>query len=142
MDPLAVAAGIAAATAMGAGWRWYGRACRAEAEAALLLGELQAERHAARHDPLTGLPNRRTFYQRGRAIVADPAQRPLSVALLDLDDFKRVNDEFGHAAGDEVLVIAARRLADYAGGNLVARLGGDEFAALFTESTGDGPDPY
>src|SRR5215470_5915464 len=134
MDPLTLVAGVAAASAIGAGWHWYGRASRAEAEATLLRGELRAERHAARHDPLTGLPNRRTFYQRGAAIVADPARRPLAVLLLDLDDFKRVNDEFGHATGDEVLVTIARRLAAYAGGNLVARLGGDEFAGLFTGS--------
>jgi diguanylate cyclase (GGDEF)-like protein len=148
MDPLTVAAAVAAASAVCAGWHWHGRACQAEAEAALLRGELRAERHAARHDPLTGLPNRRTFYQRGTAIVADPAQRPLAVLLLDLDDFKRVNDEFGHAAGDEVLITIARRLAAYAGDNLVARLGGDEFAGLFTGSvTGHpgpagGPGPY
>jgi diguanylate cyclase (GGDEF)-like protein len=141
MDPLAVVAGVAMASAIGAGWHWYGRASRAEAEANLLRGELRAERHAARHDPLTGLPNRRTFYQRGAAIIADPAHHPLAVVLLDLDDFKRVNDEFGHAAGDEVLVTIAQRLAAYAGDNLVARIGGDEFAGLFANSIGGGS-PY
>jgi diguanylate cyclase (GGDEF)-like protein len=138
MDPLTVAAAVAAATAVCAGWHWHDRACRAETEAALLRSELRAERHAARHDPLTGLPNRRTFYQTGTAIVADPAQRPLAVVLLDLDDFKRINDEFGHAAGDEVLITIARRFAAYAGGNLVARLGGDEFAGLFNNPVGGG----
>jgi diguanylate cyclase (GGDEF)-like protein len=138
MDPLTVVAGVAMASAIGAGWHWYGRASRAEAEANLLRGELRAERHAARHDPLTGLPNRRTFYQRGAAIIADPAHHPLAVVLLDLDDFKRVNDEFGHAAGDEVLVTIAQRLAAYAGDNLVARIGGDEFAGLFVNSVGGG----
>ncbi len=142
MDPLAVVAGVAMASAIGAGWHWYGRASRAEAEANLLRGELRAERHAARHDPLTGLPNRRTFYQRGAAIIADPAHHPLAVVLLDLDDFKRVNDEFGHAAGDEVLITIAQRLAAYAGDNLVARIGGDEFAGLFANSTGGGSVAY
>jgi diguanylate cyclase (GGDEF)-like protein len=142
MDPLTVVAGAAMASAIGAGWHWYGRASRAEAEANLLRGELRAERHAARHDPLTGLPNRRTFYQRGAAIIADPAQRPLAVVLLDLDDFKRVNDEFGHAVGDEVLVAIAQRLATYAGDNLVARIGGDEFAGLFANSVDSGSVPY
>ncbi|GIH17643.1 hypothetical protein Raf01_58150 [Rugosimonospora africana] len=142
MDPLTVASGVAMASAIGAGWHWYGRASRAEAEANLLRGELRAERHAARHDPLTGLPNRRTFYQRGAAIIADPVQHPLAVVLLDLDDFKRVNDEFGHAAGDEVLITIARRLEAYAGDNLVARIGGDEFAGLFANSVGSGSLPY
>jgi diguanylate cyclase (GGDEF)-like protein len=142
MDPLTVVAGAAMASAIGTGWHWYGRASRAEAEANLLRGELRAERHAARHDPLTGLPNRRTFYQRGAAIIADRAQRPLAVVLLDLDDFKRVNDEFGHAVGDEVLVTIAQRLATYAGDNLVARIGGDEFAGLFANSVDGGSVPY
>jgi diguanylate cyclase (GGDEF)-like protein len=130
MDPLTVAVTVAAATGIGAGWRSRRRAYRAETEAAHLRDELKAERHAASHDQLTGLPNRRGFYRLGAALVTDPGRHPLVAVVVDLDDFKRVNDEYGHAIGDEVLVTMARRFATYAGGNLVGRLGGDEFAGL------------
>jgi diguanylate cyclase (GGDEF)-like protein len=108
------------------------RARRAEVQADGLRRELQTERHAASHDALTGLPNRRAFYQLGSALVADPARHPLVAVMFDLDGFKHVNDSFGHAAGDEVLITAARRFAALPGDNLVARLGGDEFAGLLT----------
>jgi diguanylate cyclase (GGDEF)-like protein len=134
VDSVALIAGLltlgCAACCAGAAWRLRGRARRAEAEAARLRQELVAERHAAAHDPLTGLPNRRAFYQLGAALVADPARRPLVAVVLDLDDFKQINDRLGHAAGDEVLITVARRFAAYAGDDLVARLGGDEFAGL------------
>ncbi len=130
MDPLTLAVSVAAATGIGAGWRCRRRAHRAETEAAHLRHELKAERHAASHDPLTGLPNRRGFHRIGTDLVADPGRHPLVAVVVDLDDFKRVNDEYGHATGDEVLVTMARRFATYAGDNLVARLGGDEFAGL------------
>jgi diguanylate cyclase len=130
MDPLTLAVSFAAATGIGAGWRCRRRAHRAETEAAHLRDQLQTERHAASHDPLTGLPNRRGFYQIGTALVTDSGRHPLVAVVVDLDDFKRVNDGYGHATGDEVLVTMARRFATYAGDNLVARLGGDEFAGL------------
>lgn len=130
MDPLTLAAGVAAVAGIGGAWRTRRRACRAEAEVASLRRELAAERHAASHDPLTGLPNRRAFFQLGAALVADPARPPIIAVVLDLDEFKQVNDRFGHAAGDQVLITVARRFATCAGGNLVARLGGDEFAGL------------
>jgi diguanylate cyclase len=136
VDPVALIAGLltlgGVACCAGAGWRLRCRAVRAEAEAARLREELVAERHAAAHDPLTGLPNRRAFYQLGAALVADPARRPLVAVVLDLDDFKQINDRLGHAAGDEVLITVARRFAAYAGDGLVARLGGDEFAGLLS----------
>lgn len=137
MDALTLAAGMAALSAVGAGWHWRRRAQRAEAEAGKLRGELLAERHAASHDPLTGLPNRRAFYELGAALVADHRQRHLVAAVLDLDHFKQINDRYGHAAGDEVLTVVARRFAAYAGNDLVARLGGDEFAALLSTTTLD-----
>ncbi len=80
-------------------------------------------------DSLTGLPNRSLFEQR----IADTltAGRHAVVAFLDLDDFKRVNDSLGHAAGDRLLQIAADRLRHaLRAGDTVARLGGDEFAIL------------
>jgi diguanylate cyclase len=138
VDPLALAAGVVAvAVSVGLAMRLRWRAQRAEAEAERLRGELQAERHAASHDPLTGLPNRRAFHQLGTALLADPARHPLFAVVIDLDDFKQINDRFGHAAGDEVLTVVARRLATFAGHNLVARLGGDEFAGLLDASTID-----
>lgn len=87
----------------------------------------------ATHDPLTGLANRAEFefqlratYQRAMAGDAD-----FAVVMMDLDRFKRVNDTFGHAVGDRLLVdIACRLRASVRSGDLVARLGGDEFAIL------------
>lgn len=87
--------------------------------------------HRAFHDHLTGLPNRARFYQ----TLTDPepgqTERPIAVVLIDLDDFKLVNDTHGHHIGDALLVEAAARLQAAAGaGDLVARLGGDEFAII------------
>jgi diguanylate cyclase (GGDEF)-like protein len=137
VDPLTLAAGAVSVAGLGTALRMRHRACRAEAMAARLVEELRAERHAASHDPLTGLPNRRAFYRLGASMVAGAARNPLAAAVLDLDDFKQVNDRLGHAAGDEVLITIARRLAAYAGDDLVARLGGDEFAALLTAAAVD-----
>src|SRR5581483_4190893 len=89
---------------------------------------LQAMRLALT-DPLTGLGNHRHFHERlQRELVrADEAERPLSVCLLDIDDFKRINDQHGHPAGDRVLAQVAARLRQ---GGESFRLGGDEFALL------------
>ena len=90
--------------------------------------------HQAFHDPLTGLPNRLLFGQRLQAATSLlPGEGTLSLLFCDLDDFKRVNDHLGHAAGDRLLAIAAERLLACAPeGASVARLGGDEFALLHT----------
>jgi diguanylate cyclase (GGDEF)-like protein/PAS domain S-box-containing protein len=90
--------------------------------------------HRAYHDPLTGLANRALFDDE----VARAAQRdqPVGVLLVDLDDFKRVNDTFGHLAGDELLSAIASRLTAAAGeAGIAARLGGDEFAILVDHSS-------
>ncbi|AVT28914.1 hypothetical protein C6361_04745 [Plantactinospora sp. BC1] len=138
VDPFTLAAGAAAVAGLGAAWRMRGQVRLAQAEVVRLREELQSERHAATHDPLTGLLNRRAFYQIGAALVADPGRPPLVAVVLDLDDFKQINDRFGHAAGDQVLVAVAWRFAAYAGNNLVARLGGDEFAGLLAGTRADG----
>jgi diguanylate cyclase (GGDEF)-like protein len=142
MDPLALAVGAAAAVGIGAALQSRRQARQAQAEANRLRQELQAERHAASHDPLTGLPNRRAFYQLGAELVADPARMPLVGVVIDIDGFKKINDTFGHAAGDEVLVTLAGRLIGCVPGNLVARLGGDEFVALLGSAGGDLQWPY
>jgi len=90
-------------------------------------------RHAADHDALTGLYNRRRFEEELDRHIAHGRRYGMSGALLllDLDDFKRVNDEFGHRAGDRVLtgvaVVLRHRLRE---SDIVARFGGDEFAVL------------
>jgi diguanylate cyclase (GGDEF)-like protein/PAS domain S-box-containing protein len=95
--------------------------------------------HQAFHDPLTDLANRSLFlYQVGHALArASRVNSPVTVLFLDLDNFKNVNDSLGHAAGDRLLVEAARRLAmSVREMDLIARLGGDEFAVL-VENTAD-----
>ncbi|WP_089158110.1 GGDEF domain-containing protein [Micromonospora sp. NBS 11-29] len=136
-DPMTVASGISAVGALASAWQLRRRALRAEAELDLLQAELAAERHAASHDPLTGLPNRRAFFRLAAALLTDPAGQPLVAVVLDLDGFKQINDRYGHAAGDQVLVSVAQRLAAFAGNNLVARLGGDEFAGLLVSPAAD-----
>src|SRR3954453_17060201 len=91
-------------------------------------------------DPLTGLPNRRAFDARLGEEGARESRtgRPLSLVLLDLDHFKRVNDGHGHPAGDAVLVEAGRRLTTAARpGYALARVGGEEFAWLLPEAAAE-----
>jgi diguanylate cyclase (GGDEF)-like protein/PAS domain S-box-containing protein len=93
----------------------------------------QALRHQARHDALTGLPNRAFLHERVAAACddADAAARPRALLLLDLDHFKEVNDTFGHERGDALLREVADRLRGAVrADDTVARLGGDEFAVL------------
>ena len=80
-------------------------------------------------DQMTGLPNRRIFFETLAARLEQP-RGLIAVALVDLDGFKPVNDIYGHAAGDQVLVQAAARLAGFAAPGAVSRLGGDEFALI------------
>ena len=100
-----------------------------------------ADRDTAVHGPaaadaLTGLANRTQFLDRLRTIAA--AGRPLAVLFLDLDDFKLVNDGWGHDTGDHLLCEVAKRLrAAVRPGDLVARLGGDEFTVLCEGVSGE-----
>ncbi|MFZ5580330.1 MAG: sensor domain-containing protein [Pseudomonadota bacterium] len=91
--------------------------------------------HIAHHDTLTGLPNRLLLIDRlTQAIaIARRASRMLAVLFIDLDGFKPINDNHGHASGDRVLVEIARRMAHTVRtGDTVARLGGDEFVVLLS----------
>lgn len=93
----------------------------------------------AQRDELTGLANRRLFGLRLREAhaLAQASDVNLSVALIDLDRFKVINDDLGHAAGDELLRLAAERITEASGDNLVARLGGDEFTVLMVGASRD-----
>ena len=83
-------------------------------------------------DPLTGLGNHRHFHERlqRELVAAEEADEPLSLCLIDVDDFKHINDRYGHPAGDRVLSQVATRLRQ---GGEAFRLGGDEFAVLLPE---------
>lgn len=96
----------------------------------------EAEREQqALHDGLTGLPNWRLFGEQLEEALNDAAT-PIAVALLDLDDFKLVNDKFGHSVGDAVLCAVARALSSGVGSeHTLARLGGDEFGVIFRAVT-------
>lgn len=108
-----------------------------ELEAQLHDGR-QRERHhlhRAEHDDLTGLLNRAAFRERVQRALADGAQ--VALMMLDLDGFKLVNDDHGHAAGDEVLRIVAARIGHaLRNGDVVSRLGGDEFSCLLRDVGG------
>ncbi|MFH1804402.1 MAG: diguanylate cyclase [Pseudomonadota bacterium] len=95
--------------------------------------------HAASHDDLTGILSRGAFMQRGTMMMEQLARDRSSVAilLLDIDHFKRINDRFGHAAGDRVLCEFARIVRNnLRGQDLFARLGGEEFGLLLPHTDG------
>jgi diguanylate cyclase (GGDEF)-like protein/PAS domain S-box-containing protein len=104
-----------------------------------ITGQIQAERalaHQALHDPLTGLANRVALMDRlAQALAAMERHRSrLAILFVDLDNFKEINDSFGHDAGDLVLTEIGRRLTSIARrSDTVARLGGDEFVVLCPE---------
>ena len=121
--------------------RFIGEARGGEALSQRLTGTLQditerkqAEetlRVQARTDPLTGLLNRDAILGELETRLADPVLSRVAVLYIDLDRFKLVNDVLGHAAGDELLATAARRIVDAAGTEgLIARFGGDEFLVV------------
>ncbi|HTJ58903.1 MAG TPA: GGDEF domain-containing protein [Devosiaceae bacterium] len=97
---------------------------------------LEHTRHLAEFDAMTGLANRSQF-QRRLAAICESGGSGGALMLVDLDNFKEVNDTYGHAIGDECLVAIARRIADAChSADLIARFGGDEFVALFGPGMG------
>ena len=103
----------------------------------------QAEAHQmARHDVLTGLPNRRRFIEDFNGSTEHlPEGEACALFVLDLDNFKPINDVYGHRLGDEVLKVVSHRLTQIAEGASVARLGGDEFGVTLRYRAGsDAPE--
>ena len=94
----------------------------------------QAAKSAAATDPLTGLPNRRVFFEKlAEGLASSEANGvPLTIAIIDANGLKQLNDQYGHAAGDQALVRIGELLAaGLRSGDVVARIGGDEFAVVF-----------
>jgi diguanylate cyclase (GGDEF)-like protein len=99
-----------------------------------------SQRNAARIDALTGLANRRAFFQDAEELVRLQVRRgrPVAVFVLDLDHFKSINDRFGHPMGDRVLRLFAQvTAANLRSSDLVGRLGGEEFAVLLADANRD-----
>src|SRR5579875_1319502 len=100
--------------------------------------ESAARVHEASHDGLTGLPNRASFsHHLEQAIRETPPDTNIGLLLLDLDNFKQVNETLGFQVGDTLLAEAASRLAGFQSEGLVARLGGDEFALVLSGVPGE-----
>jgi len=111
---------------------------KALSESESRLKTLLAKEHdLARIDSLTSVPNRRAFYEAldKERVRSVRYRRPFTIAYLDLDNFKKVNDSLGHAEGDELLVqVAAGLTSNLRTSDYVGRLGGDEFAILLPET--------
>jgi diguanylate cyclase (GGDEF)-like protein len=98
--------------------------------------DVDVYRNAASTDPLTGLLNRRAFFEGARSLCAQRGERgeAVTMLMLDLDHFKSINDRFGHAIGDEVLrVFADVARSSMRGSDIVGRFGGEEFAVIVPE---------
>ena len=102
----------------------------AAAQLVLLIGLVEDSYRLAYHDELTGLPGRRALEEALRTLDGDYA-----IAMVDVDRFKRFNDRYGHAAGDQALRMVAAELQKVRGGGRAYRYGGEEFAILFPGST-------
>ena len=105
------------------------RLASARRESDELRAALEEAQGSARTDTLTELPNRRAFDE---AFAGLPPEQVVTVAICDIDHFKRVNDQFGHEVGDRVLKVVAQALTGE--GLIAARYGGEEFALLFTHA--------
>jgi diguanylate cyclase (GGDEF)-like protein len=106
------------------------RAYVASAAIILVVSIIETSYAMAYHDELTGLPSRRAFNEASVRL-----QAPYTVAAVDIDHFKSVNDIYGHEIGDEVLCMVAAYLARVTGGGQAFRVGGEEFTILFPDKT-------
>jgi diguanylate cyclase (GGDEF)-like protein len=109
-----------------------------KAENALVNESKEHITHLAHHDALTNLPNRTLAKDRFQQALlkSERSGKPLALLFLDLDDFKSVNDSYGHETGDELLLIVAKRLRDVCRqSDTICRLGGDEFLIIAEEMT-------
>jgi len=113
-------------------WRYF---CAQRSEATRRRASEQRALRLAERDALTGLPNRLSFERAIRDVLGPEVSPAAShvVVLLDIKDFRRINDTFGHGCGDEVLTRVSKRLQREHRGGLVARLGNDEFGLLLTD---------
>ena len=113
-------------------WRYF---CLQRSEAARRRASEQRALRLAERDALTGLPNRPRFERaiRDALLPGVPPAAIHAVLLLDLKDFRRINDTFGHGTGDQVLIRVARRLQRESRGGLLARLGSNEFGLMVTD---------
>ncbi len=100
-----------------------------------LREQLAESSQEARCDKLTNLPNRRAFEE--KLAELERSSSTLSLAICDIDNFKRINDQYGHGVGDRVLRMVADTLRAGCGRNMVARLGGEEFVVLFEDMATD-----
>ena len=103
------------------------------------LNNIEQIKHAANTDYLTDLPNRRSFFREGDARINYYKKKhlPYCLAMLDLDHFKKVNDNYGHDAGDHILKVLALYMRKHLGNGLLSRLGGEEFAVLIAGDNDD-----
>jgi diguanylate cyclase (GGDEF)-like protein len=117
-------------------WRTLERAVARHSVVAALERSREAAAHRATHDPLTGLPNRQLFLDRldQALMLSGRYGRKTGVLFIDLDDFKAINDSYGHVIGDQLLAsMAARLLRCVRKSDAVGRLGGDEFTVLLPD---------
>jgi diguanylate cyclase (GGDEF)-like protein len=114
------------------GARNVARAYVATSATILVVSIIEASYVMAYHDELTGLPSRRAFNDARLQL-----EGPYSVAVVDIDHFKKFNDTYGHETGDDVLCMVADRLARVTGGGQAFRVGGEEFSILFPDKRVD-----